>query len=318
MKKFILAALFALVLLLGCLGQQTKNESKNLTTTNQTTNQTVQINVPSNVTTTTNATATGQDVQTGQINLRSKISAAMASAASKGLNSFNISIVKLELHQVDGDWVTLSSEVKQYDLIAIGQQSVLNAESSVKQMNFDKVRLTLFRHNAGLTTVTIIPGVIATKKTVPIESELSAEISSSGTLDNGTYTLFLNFDLDSGTVILDDKVTFDVRQITATLSTYDECRSKCVAVCDRDVFPDCNQSCIFDMETNCTIIARTACEAKCCIPDCSTTEKELCKVNCTAENKTACISTAPTVCREMCIASSKYIACMDSRLPSSC
>jgi len=317
MNKTLVLALFSILVLFGCLGQgqQTKNESLNRSTANVTdfVKNTTEGPVVNGTENTSVPPITPSAAQQ-PARVRSRVSASILSATSKGLNSFNITLAKVELHGENG-WITLSSDVKPYDLIQIGQLSVLHSESSVQPGKFDSVRLTWLKQNAGVTTVSAIPGVVSTKKTLPVEGNLSGEAEFSGTVEsNGTYILSVIFDLDSSVAIFEDKILFDANKITASLGKYSECRYRCVAICDNDVFPECDSGCRNDVEAECNIKVKTDCQTKCCAPDCTATAREECRINCISKDLAACIANAPSVCRDRCTNESKYVRCMDGCL----
>jgi len=205
---FILIVLMiGTVFLFGCTQQAKKNETTQIPVFNEsqgniTTNQTQTENNGSE----TNVTI---PVETRKAEVGIGFSSSASTVIGKGLDSFNVTIGRIEAHGPDG-WVVVSDKTATIDLKTIngGRQQVSLAKTTLGM--YDKIRINVISATSVYVTTTSIPGVMTGKRTTKL------------TIPASIVELPLNLNMTNDSDTYSVTVTFDINQIDpATISSFD-------------------------------------------------------------------------------------------------
>jgi len=256
--------------------------------------------------------------ETRRAAVKVSVSAVASGPIGKGLNSFNVTFGRIEIHN-QGGWVTLSDNVTIANLVAASNIKQLAAMSTAPLGNYDRMRLNVISASLEYTTNTAIPGVVAERKSARLTIPSSLEeinMSMNESKENETYSATVLFDInrvDPATVSVFDVVP------TVRVKTYSQCVPDCAAGCESSTvrYKECNISCAFDKSRDCDINATNKCIADCNCPNnvCSTGDQEQCKITCLSTEKSensTCKLTINAACIDYCRGQPFFTSCTDS------
>lgn len=106
----------------------------------------------------TQPVTTNQGAAKGQV----VVSITDAAAAMDGVTAVNLTVNKIEMHSALQGWVTVSNDVKQYDLLALKAKGALSvaAQASIPVGTYDQIRLSV-------QTVQVIKAGVAAEAKLP-------------------------------------------------------------------------------------------------------------------------------------------------------